>query len=376
MLPPAAVPPADSPISFARPDREHEALAALLEEAASRVIRSGRAILGPEVNAFERELASFLGAPFAVGTSSGSDALVIALHALGIGPSDEVLVGAFGFVAGAEAVVRVGATPVFVDIEPSTLSLNIDAAHAARTSRSRAILSTNLFGVVHDLAPLRERLPGLPIIEDAAQALGSTRADTSAGCHGDIGIFSFFPSKTLGAIGDAGAAVTSDADLAARMKRARAHGASAGYDWIERGGNYRLDELQAALLRVKLAHLPPRIERRRAIGDRLVSVAHKSGVEAVTCPGTVHAPLAIRIPGGSRDRCLAALRARSIDARVHYPVPVASSVAFAPFAQGQGFPEAHRASRELLSLPCHPELSDEEVERLARALSEVLGDVR
>ena len=372
VLSPPAV-PSPPTITFARPDREHEALAPLLERAAASVIRSGRAILGAEVEAFERELAAFLDAGFAVGTSSGTDALVAALHALEVGPGDEVVVAAFGFVAGAEAVVRVGATPVFADIEPSHLGLDPSSVGTCLSARTAAIVSTDLFGVVHDLTPLRRLAPSIPIVEDAAQAIGSSLEGLHAGCHGDIGTFSFFPSKTLGAVGDAGACVTRDDALRSRLVRARSHGSRRAYEWDEPGGNYRLDELQAALLRIKLAHLPSRIERRRAIGDRLVTVARRHGAKPIVGRGvTVHAPLALRIEHGRRDTVMAALRERGVDARVHYPTPIASSRAFTRFTEGRRFPEAERASAELVSIPCHPELTDDEVMDLERALAEAL----
>lgn len=373
MLSPPAVLPRPS-ITFARPDREHEALAPLLERAAASVIRRGRAILGEEVEAFERELAAFVGTDFAVGTSSGTDALVAALHALNVGPGDEVIVAAFGFVAGAEAIVRVGAKPVFADIEPARLGLDAQCVSSSLSSRTAAILSTDLFGVVHDLRPLRRLAPSIPIVEDAAQALGSSLGGVRAGCHGDIGTFSFFPSKTLGAVGDAGACVTCEPSLRSRIARARSHGSASAYEWEAPGGNYRLDELQAALLRIKLAHLPARIERRRMIGDRLVALARRHGAVPIVGEGvTLHAPLALRVTGGRRDDVLAGLRARGVDARVHYPTPVSSSRAFQSFADDRRFPEAERASAELVSIPCHPELTDEEVVHLERALAEALN---
>lgn len=362
-------------IAFACPDREHEAIAEILEQAAARVIRSGRAILGPEVRAFETSFAAFVGARHAIGTSSGTDALVTALHALEVGPGDEVIVAAFGFVAGAEAVVRVGAKPVFVDIEPTRLDLDIEAVRSARGRHTKAIVSTDLFGVVHDLAPIRHIAPDVPIVEDAAQALGSTLNDTAAGRHGDIGTFSFFPSKSLGAIGDAGACVTNDPELAERIASARAHGTKGGYEWLSPGGNYRLDELQAALLRVKLDRLPIRLERRLAIGKRLAETVRRCAASPIVghmTSVTMHAPLAFRVGGGRRDTVLTALRARGVDARVHYPEAVASSMAFTRFAEGQHYPEAVRATRELISVPCHPELTDDEVDRLDRALVEAL----
>jgi len=369
-------PPAVLPrpfITFARPDREHEALAPRLERAAASVIRRGRAILDEEVEAFERELAAFVGAKFAIGTSSGTDALVTALHALDVGPGDEVIVAAFGFVAGAEAIVRVGATPVFVDIEPVRLGLDAACVSAALSARTAAIFSTDLFGVVHDLRPLRQLAPTLPIVEDAAQAFGSSLGGVHAGCHGDIGTFSFYPSKTLGAVGDAGACVTREASLKSRIAQARSHGASSGYEWEAPGGNYRLDELQAALLRIKLAHVPARLERRRVIGNRLITLARRHGAEPIVGEGvTCHAPLAIRVTGGRRDDVLEALRARGVDARVHYPTPVSKARAYARFAEGRHFPEAERACAELVSIPCHPELTEDEVAHLERALVEAL----
>jgi dTDP-4-amino-4,6-dideoxygalactose transaminase len=359
-------------IDFARPDREHETLRSEIEEATMRVLRSGRFVLGDEVARFEQAFARTLGTRHAVGVSSGTDALVTALHALGVGPGDEVVVGAFGFVAAAEAVVRVGARPAFVDIEPTNLALD----SAKLPERARAIISVDLFGLVHDLAPLRAALTGVPIIEDAAQALGSTLAQDQAGTLGDIGIFSFFPSKALGAAGDGGACVTNEPALAASMARIRSHGAGKTYAWETLGGNYRLDALQAAILEVKLGALPARLARRREIGERLVAAALRAGaVPLVGGPSCqpVFAPLALRI-AERRNDALARLRERGIDARVHYPTTLPACPPFASFDRGRSFPEAERATRELLSVPCHPELTDAEVDYLETAVAEMLRD--
>jgi dTDP-4-amino-4,6-dideoxygalactose transaminase len=359
-------------ISFARPDREYEALRGAIDEAVARVLRSGQSILGDEVASFERELARFVGAGFAVGVSSGTDALVSALHALSVGPGDEVLLGAFGFVAAPEAVVRVGAVPVFVDITPDTLALDPEALARARTERTRAVISVDLFGVVHDLDPVRRAVPGLPVVEDAAQALGSELRAKAAGTHGDIGIFSFFPTKALGAAGDAGACITNDAELADRIAKIRVHGASSGYAWEVRGGNYRLDAIQAAILSVKLQDLPRRLARRRATGQRLVEVIRRQGAVPVVgleaCTPTL-GPLALRVGAPRRAEVLGHLRERGIDARVHYPTPLPEAPAFA--SNGE-FPEAARASRELVSLPCHAELTDAEICRIEDALAAAL----
>jgi dTDP-4-amino-4,6-dideoxygalactose transaminase len=318
--------------------------------------------------------------------SSGTDALATALLALGIGDGDEVIVGAFGFVAAPEAVVRVGARPVFVDVEPSALALDVAQVARAVTPRTRAIVSVDLFGLVHDVEPLRRAAPSVSIVEDAAQALGASFEGSPAGTLGDIGVFSFFPSKALGAAGDGGACVTNDARLAARMTQVRSHGAGKTYAWEIRGGNHRLDALQAALLAVKLEHLPARLARRRGIGERLVAAARRGDVAPlVGAPGCapMFAPLALRASqagrrprrvtqpqGERRDAWLALLRERGIDARVHYPTTLARSPPFARFAGPTVFPEAERATRELLSVPCHPEMTDDEVSELEAALSQ------
>jgi dTDP-4-amino-4,6-dideoxygalactose transaminase len=365
-------------ISFARPDREYEALRAPIDEAVSRVLRSGHSILGPEVERFEQAFAALAGARFVVGVSSGTDALVCALHAMGIGPGDDVLVGAFGFVAAPEAIVRVGARPVFVDVTRDMLALDWRGLAEARTARTRAVISVDLFGIVQDLGPVRRAVPGVPVVEDAAQALGSSLDGKSAGTHGDIGVFSFFPTKALGAAGDAGACVTGDMRLAERLGRVRVHGASGAYAWDLPGGNYRLDALQAAILSVKLAALPQRLARRRAVGQRLASAADILGaipIVGLEPSSSAFAPLALRVDAERRPAVLAALHERGVDARVHYPEILPEAPAFAAHAEGQAvsFPEAHRASRELLSIPCHPELTEEEIVTLEDGLRRALA---
>ncbi|HEX9296757.1 MAG TPA: DegT/DnrJ/EryC1/StrS family aminotransferase, partial [Polyangiaceae bacterium] len=253
---------------------------------------------------------------------------------------------------------------------------------SALSGRTKAIVSVDLFGVVHDLDPLRRAAPEVAVIEDAAQALGAALGAKSAGTLGNMGTFSFFPSKALGAAGDGGACVTDDPSVADRIRRIRNHGSGRTYAWEMRGGNYRLDALQAALLGVKLTTLPARLARRRAIGARLVAAARGAGltplVGATSC-APMFAPLALRVTAGGpkaapshsaagRDELLARLRDAGIDARVHYPTTLAASPAFAHYAAGRSFPESERATRELLSVPCHPEMTDEEVTFLEREL--------
>lgn len=354
-------------IDFARPDREHQAQRDMLEEAALRVLRSGRSILGEEVLRFETSFAASLGVPRAHGISNGTDALVVALHALDVGPGDEVIVGAYGFVAAPEAVVRVGARPVFADVEPGSLGLSLASVAAARSTRTRAIISVDLFGIAHDTAPLRELCPSTAIVEDAAQALGARAGGRLAGTLGDIGTFSFFPSKALGAAGDGGACVASDPALSERITSIRAHGSGRTYSWERRGGNYRLDALQAALLSVKLLALPERNARRRAIGMALSAAALESDAVPITASGPgdapMFAPLAVRVREEERGRWVQALRDRGVDARVHYPHSLPSCPPFAAFRSSLkgAYAQAERASREIFSVPCHPELSDDEV---------------
>jgi dTDP-4-amino-4,6-dideoxygalactose transaminase len=360
-------------ISFASPAREHAALSEAIEAAVTRVLRSGAYILGSEVELLEAELARATGAHHVVGVSSGSDALVCALHALGVGQGHEVIVPAFGFVSAAEAVVRVGAHPVFVDIESATIGPDPVAVAAVLSDKTRAIIVMHLFGQSVDLEPIRRACAGTPIVEDAAQGMGTLHAGQQVGTLGKIGTLSFFPAKSLGAAGDGGAVLTSDPSLAAAVRAARSHGSQRGYRWDGPGGNYRLDALQAAILRVKLGAFPARIERRRRIGVRLASAARAAGVSTLVggascCP--TFAPFALRLQ--DRDRVAAELRERGIDVRIQYPETLSSCPAFCAFARGT-YAQAERATQELLSLPCHAELTDDEVDRIEAALAEALA---
>ena len=376
---------ADNPaISFAYPAREHEAIGPAIERSVLRVLRSGAYILGPEVTAFEQELAQATGARHAVAVSSGTDAITCALLAIGVTGGDEVLVPAFGFVSAAEAVVRVGAVPVFVDVEAQTLGPDPGAVGNARTERTRALIVMHLFGQVVPLDALRSALGaststststgarGIEIIEDAAQAMGAKLEGRQAGTRGALGTLSFFPAKSLGAAGDAGAVLTERDELAEAVRRVRVHGAQGAYWWTAAGGNHRLDAVQAAVLREKLAVLPARMKRRRAIGARLAATARAAGAQVFdggpSCEAT-YAPLVLRVE--RRDEILRGLRELGVDARVHYPHSLASSPAWASYALGS-YAEAERATRSLVSIPSCPELTDDEVDRLDRALGEVL----
>jgi dTDP-4-amino-4,6-dideoxygalactose transaminase len=342
----------------------HAPLADQLSAAAVRVLASGRFILGEEVAAFERELATAVGVAHAVGVSSGTDALLALLMAAGVGPDDEVITTPFSFFATAEAIVRLGARPVFADIEPTTLNLDPDAAATRVCSRTRAAVVVHLYGRRARTAPLAAacKAAGILLIEDSAQAIGAT----SAGPRGAAEALSFFPTKNLGGFGDAGAVLTDQAELAAAVRALRIHGAESRNSHAVIGGNFRLDELHAALLRVKLPSLPAWTARRRAIAG-----AYRSAWADLPIglpphePGCVWNQFVVRVSNECRAAFAAALAAHGIDTAVYYPTPLHLQPALAAFGGRAGdYPEAERAAREVLALPIHPTLSDGEVERI------------
>jgi dTDP-4-amino-4,6-dideoxygalactose transaminase len=353
-----------------------EALGDALERAVAGVVRSGQYILGPHVEAFEREAADYLGVAHAVGVGSGTDALVIALRSLGVGPGDEVIVPSFTFFATAEAVSLVGATPVFADIDPATCTL--DPADAARRvgARTRALLPVHLYGQPADLDALVElaQSRGLWLIEDAAQAFGATWRGRRAGSFGHAAAFSFFPSKNLGAAGDAGMLVTNDAAVAERARMLRVHGSRTRYLHESIGYTARLDEIQAAVLRVKLPHLDAWNARRRSVASHYSDALR--GAAGVQLPRIApHAEhvfhqYTIRVPAGARTAVVDALAAQRIASQIYYPIPVHRAP---PYAGGQLLPETERAAAEVLSLPIWPELEKSEIARVAGVLAGALA---
>lgn len=345
-----------------------EALRAALADAMDRVVRSGRFVLGPEVEAFEREVATMLGVPFAVGVSSGTDALVCALSALDIGPSDEVITTPFTFIATAEAIGRVGARPRFVDVCEDSLQLDMTRVGAAVSARTKAIVPVHLFGHPAELVDC-----GIPVVEDAAQAIGARVAGRSLGTSGVFGCFSFFPSKPLGAIGDGGLVVTSDAKLADRVRALRQHGASRKHHYAALGGNFRLDALQAAVLRVKLPHLAGWLEQRRSLAarysDRLQRV--RDIRIPVTAPGVEPAwsNYVVRVPSEKRDALAAFLGKNGVETAIHYATPLHLQPVFAHLGYRESdFPVAERAAREVLALPLYPELPLEDLEYVVQCV--------
>jgi dTDP-4-amino-4,6-dideoxygalactose transaminase len=347
-------------------------------EAITRVCDSQRFILGPEVDLLERELADALGVKHALAVSSGTDALLVALMALDIGPGDEVVTPTYSFFATAGCVSRLGATPVFVDIDPRTF--NVDPADLARaiTPRTRAILPVHLFGLCADMDPIMAvaSSAGIPVIEDAAQAIGSRYRGELAGGIGAIGCFSFFPSKNLGAFGDAGLVTTNDDALGKEMRLLRNHGMEPKYFHHIVGGNFRIDALQAAVLRVKLPSLASWTEARRRNADRYRALFDEFGLSAtielpVEPEGYHHIYNQFVIRGRDRDALRAHLDAQRIGTEIYYPVPFHRQVCFAPLHPPQdAFPAADRAAATSLALPIYGELTHEQQRHVVSSIAE------
>jgi dTDP-4-amino-4,6-dideoxygalactose transaminase len=359
---------------------QHRALLPELQAAFDRVLASNTFILGPEVSAFETEIAHYLGVEYALGISSGTDALLLALMALGIGPGDEVVVPAFSFFATAGCVARVGARPVFVDIDPDSYNLDVARVAAKLNASTKAILPVHLFGQACELEALAvlaaER--NVMLIEDAAQALGAYSQQARAGAVGAFGCFSFFPSKNLGGLGDGGLLTTQDATLAKRARLLRAHGAEPKYFHALIGGNFRLDALQAAFLRVKLPHLEAWTQARQAHAAQYDRLFAEAGLpDALLRPplrrqtGHVYNQYVVR--STRRDALQAHLREQGIGCEVYYPLPLHLQACFAYLEQPIGsYPCAERAAREVLALPIYPELTTEQIARVATSIIEFL----
>ncbi len=352
---------------------QNAALTNEIRSAMERVVSSQRFILGEEVAAFEREIASYLGVRHAIGVSSGTDALTVALSALGIGPGDEVITTPYTFFATTGAILRVGATPVFADIERTSFNLDAAAAAAAITPRTRAILPVHLFGQAADMSALGALASrhSLALVEDAAQAIGATFGARRVGSLGSLGCFSFFPTKNLGAFGDGGLVTTNDDGLAELARSLRSHGFSVKHHSARLGGNFRLDALQAAVLRVKLPHLEGFNARRREHAAAYLERAPSALALPRELPGRAHVynQFVVRTP--HRAALEAHLLARGIRTEHYYPYPIHLQAACAHLGQRPGaYPEAEAAARESIALPIFPELEGWMTNAVATALAE------
>lgn len=352
-------------------------LAPELEAAFRRVMDSGWYMLGPEVEAFEREFAAYCGARFCVGVGNGLDALHLILRAWGIGPGDEVIVPANTYIATWLAVSYAGARPVPVEPDPRTYNLDPQRLEAAISTRTKAILPVHLYGLPADMDPICAvaRLHGLKVIEDAAQAHGARYKKRRVGALGDAAGFSFYPTKNLGAFGDGGAVVTDDPELAGRVAALRNYGSRRKYENEVKGYNSRLDELQAALLRVRLSHLDEWNERRRARAHLYISLL--SGLP-LTLPyeptWTEHAWHLFVIRTARREALQRLLDARGVGTLIHYPIPPHLQPAYVELGLRNGaLPVTEAIHREVLSLPLGPRLSEEQARCVAAAVAECVG---
>ncbi len=353
--------------------------------ALDQVLASQEFVLGPQLEALESELAPYCGRRFGVGVASGSDAILLALRACGIGPGDEVIVPAFTFIAPARAVSALGARPVFADSDPRTLNVDPGSIRSRITSRTSAIIAVHLYGLAAELDPLMELAAryGLALIEDNAQALGATYHGRKLGSFGTIAATSFYPSKNLGAYGDAGMILTDSQEVAQRLAMLRNHGQTGRYVSSEPGWNSRLDELQAAVLRVKLRHLDRWIAARRAQAARYEErFARLDGIHVLETPAgcghsyylyTVHVRGDASNPGARRDHVRRCLAEQGIASSVYYPVPLHLQPIYVSLGGKAGdLPVAEQAAQEVLSLPLYPEMTAEQVNCVADALTEAL----
>jgi len=365
-------------VPFGSLKRQYDAIRAELDAAAARVLASGWYILGPEVRAFEEAFAAFCGVRHCVGVASGTEALQLALAALGVGPGDEVVTVANASVYETLTALAVGARPVLVDVDERTHTMDPAALAAAVTPRTKAIVPVHLYGRMADMDAVMAVAGrhGIPVVEDCAQAHGATYRGRLAGSIGACGCFSFYPTKNLGALGDGGAVVTDDDALAQKLRRLREYGWERKYYTTEPGGlNSRLDEIQAALLSAKLPHLPAWNARRREIARMYTELLSGTGLILPEDPPDgdhVYHLYVVRLPAHRRDAVRAALRERGIGTEVHYPLPAHQQPVYAHLAPPGGLPVTERLAGEVLSLPMYPELTDDEVRAVAGALREVL----
>ena len=357
---------------------QYAAIGAEIREAVTNVLASQQFVLGKEGASLEREIAELCGVKHGVGVASGTDALILALRAVGVGAGDEVILPPFTFVATGSAVSALGAKPVFADIDQETFNIRPGEIAKRITSRTRAILVVHLYGLAADMDPICQlaKKHGIPVVEDNAQAIGATYKGKPTGSLGDVACISFYPTKNLGAYGDAGMIVTNSAEMTARLRTLRNHGQASRYNSVEPGWNSRLDEIQATILRVKLRYLREWEHARRSHAAEYSRLL--APIRAVKTPGTpdgyehVFHQYTIRAP--QRDELQKILTERKIGNAVYYPVPLHLQAIYAGLGHQRGsFPESERAADQVVSLPMFPELNSEQIHRVTAAIAEFYG---
>jgi dTDP-4-amino-4,6-dideoxygalactose transaminase len=363
---------------------QYHAIRDEIEPVVREVMETQGFVMGPEVAGLESEIAEYCGAAHAVGCASGTDALLLPLMAIDLGPGDEVVTTPYTFFATGGSIWRTGARPVFVDIEPDTFNIDPAAIEAAITERTKAIIPVHLYGQAADMDPIREIAArrGLMVLEDAAQAIGAAYHGRRAGTLGTVAAFSFYPSKNLGGFGDGGMVATDDPALARRIARLRVHGMEPKYNHHEVGLNSRLDALQAAVLRVKLRHLDEWTTARREVADRYRELFASHGLEEmvqlpIERPGNFHVynQFVVRVPGAIRDDMRRFLTDRKIGTEIYYPIPLHLQPCFASLGYRMGdFPRTEAASRETIALPIYPELSEVEQRYVVGAMHQFLNE--
>lgn len=372
-----------APVPFIDLVAQYQTIRDEIRETVDRCFETQQFVLGEEVSLLEQEVAAYCDSRHAVACASGTDALILALLAVGVQPGDEVITSPFTFFASAGAIHRVGATPVLVDIEPAGFNIDPEKLEQAITPRTRAIVPVHLFGQCAEMEPIWRISVrhNLPIVEDAAQAIGAEYHGRRAGVLGTIGCFSFFPTKNLGGAGDGGIMTTDDPEIAARLRRLRVHGDMGGYNHVEVGFNSRLDTLQAAVLRVKLRYLDAWTEGRRRNARRYGELLRQAQLlDALDLPVTladrrhVFNQFTLRVRGGQRDAIMGSLKQKSVGCAVYYPIPLHLQKCFEHLGYRAGdFPEAERAAAEVLSLPIYTELPASHLERVVDQLAAAVG---
>ncbi len=372
-----------APVPLCDIQAQYRSLKAEIDEAVSRVLSSGQAILGPEVAAFEQETAEYCGAGFGVGCGSGTDALVLALHALGIGPGDEVIVPPFTFFATVSSVCRVGATPVFADIDPVSFNIDPGLIESKVTSKTRAIIPVHLFGQCCDMDAIWQIADdhNLYVVEDAAQSFGSEYRGRKCGVLGAVSAFSFYPTKNLGALGDAGLVTTQDAAIDKKLRSLRVHGSEVKYYHKFIGYNMRLDAIHAAMLRVKLRYVPAWLAAREAAAqryDQLIENANLHGFmrrPAITTEGRhTFNQYVVRVPSSHRDNLVRHLKASGVGVEIYYPLSLHQQECFKFLGYRTGdFPISEDAASTVMAFPVFPEITEAQQARVVDVCVEYLS---